>query len=169
MWDLRNFQEQVKKKLSLFKEIVLVISKILLILGLQPWISKVFPIHKNISFFSHNSSQQFWKKNTTSYPRLPHTQIHRPVLLTVIFSTSKSGVSVGINLMHLVSEPSSLSSLRTITQLSLKLQIKQRSSLMHIICLAVELPWVGILCFYIFSQSSNIFSHKRNWPKAEQL
>ena len=98
-------------------------------------------------FFSHNSSQQFWKKNTTSYPRLPHTQIHRPVLLTVIFSTSKSGVSVGINLMHLVSVPSSLSSLRTITQLSLKLQIKQRSSLIHIICLAVELPCEGILCF----------------------
>ena len=92
-------------------------------------------------------SEQFWKQNTTSYPRLPHTQIHRPVLLTVIFSTSNSGVSVGINLMHLVSVPSSLSSLRTITQLSLKLQIKQRSSLMHIICLAVELPWVGILCF----------------------
>ena len=145
MWDLRNFKEQVKKKLSVFKETILVISKNFA----NSWPSasniKSFSRSQEHFFFSHNSSQQFWKKPTISYPRLPHTQIHRPVLLTVIFSTSKSGVSVGINLMHLVSE--SLSSLRTITQLSLKLQIKQRSSLMHIICLAVELPWVGILCF----------------------
>jgi hypothetical protein len=44
---VRNLQEQVKKiikfyDLSLFEEIVLVISKILQILSLQPQISKVF-------------------------------------------------------------------------------------------------------------------------------
>ena len=68
--DLRNLKEQVKKAfcfkhctdLSLFKQIVLVISKILQILGLQPWLSKVFLISR--IFFSHSRSEQFWKQNT---------------------------------------------------------------------------------------------------------
>ena len=58
--DLRNFQEQVKKafgfknstELSLYEQIVLVNSKCLRILGLQPWISKVFLDHKNNFFFT---------------------------------------------------------------------------------------------------------------------
>ena len=43
--DLKNLQEQVKKRcsdLSLFEQIVLVISKFLQILDFQPQISKVF-------------------------------------------------------------------------------------------------------------------------------
>ena len=51
---LRNLQEQVKTVLifhfALFKQIVVVISKFLQILGLQPRISKVFLDHQNIFF-----------------------------------------------------------------------------------------------------------------------
>ena len=68
--DMRNLQEQVKKHsvaknysdLSLFKQIVVVISKILQILGLQPGISKVFLDHKNNVF-----SQYLGQNNTSSF------------------------------------------------------------------------------------------------------
>jgi hypothetical protein len=62
--DLRNLQEQAKKHsvtkncsdLSLFESIVLVISKCLQILDLQPRISKVFLDHEN----NIERSEQFW-------------------------------------------------------------------------------------------------------------
>jgi hypothetical protein len=68
--DLRNLQEQVKKAfsfknwsdLSLFEWIVLVISKNLQILGLQP--QKFFSITRTICY--HSRSKQFWKQNTIS-------------------------------------------------------------------------------------------------------
>ena len=51
--NMRNLQEEVKNcsDFSLLEQIVLEISKILQILGLQPQISKVF---------SHSESEQFW-------------------------------------------------------------------------------------------------------------
>ena len=68
--DLRNLQNKLRKHsvtknysdLSLFEEIVLVISKNFQILGLQPRISKVFLIIWTI--FSHSKSEQFWQQNT---------------------------------------------------------------------------------------------------------
>ena len=69
---MRNLQEQVKKAFcyqtfcdfSLFEQIVLVISKFLQILDLQPRISKVFSITRTI--FSHSRSEQFLKQNTST-------------------------------------------------------------------------------------------------------
>ena len=68
MWE--TFRSKFKKHsvtrycsdLSLFEWIVLVISNFLLILVLQPWISKVFSFNRTI--FSLSRSEQFWWQNT---------------------------------------------------------------------------------------------------------
>ena len=72
VFDLKNLQEQVKKgfhfkhfiALSLFEYVDLIISKILQILSLQPWIFFFFSITG--TFFSNSRSEEFWKQNTTT-------------------------------------------------------------------------------------------------------
>ena len=116
-------------------------------------------------FFSHNSSQNFWKKKYYILPTTsPYTNPSTCVANSNFFYVKKWCVSGNqLNAFGLcaivIVESENYNTIVFETPNKTEVIIDAHYLFSR------RVAWVGILCFLIFSQSSNIFSHKRNCQK----